>query len=80
MREALILLGHEGLVESIPRTGYVVASFTGQDVLETFHLRTILEAEAAGLAAERITEDGRHATDVGFRSSFGDTPTAYGDY
>jgi DNA-binding GntR family transcriptional regulator len=58
VREALILLGHEGLVESMPRTGYVVASFTVQDVLETFHLRTILEAEAAGLAAERITEEG----------------------
>ena len=31
---------------------------TVQDVLETFHLRSILEAEAAGLAAERITEEG----------------------
>jgi DNA-binding GntR family transcriptional regulator len=57
-REALVLLGHEGLVESMPRTGHVVASFTVQDVLETFHLRTILETEAAGLAAERITEEG----------------------
>jgi DNA-binding GntR family transcriptional regulator len=58
VREALVLLGHEGLVESMPRTGHVVASFTVQDVLETFHLRTILETEAAGLAAERITEEG----------------------
>ena len=56
-REALVLLGHEGLVESMPRTGHVVASFTVQDVLETFHLRSILEAEAASLAAERITEE-----------------------
>jgi DNA-binding GntR family transcriptional regulator len=57
-REALVLLGHEALVESMPRTGHVVATFTLQDVLETFHLRSILEAEAAGLAAERITEEG----------------------
>jgi DNA-binding GntR family transcriptional regulator len=57
-REALVLLGHEGLVESMPRIGHVVATFTVQDVLETFHLRSILEAEAAGLAAERITEEG----------------------
>jgi DNA-binding GntR family transcriptional regulator len=57
-REALVLLGHEGLVESMPRLGHVVASFTVQDVLETFHLRTILETKAAGLAAERITEEG----------------------
>jgi DNA-binding GntR family transcriptional regulator len=58
VREALVLLGHEGLVESMPRVGHVVASFTVQDVLETFHLRSILEAEAASLAAERITEEG----------------------
>lgn len=57
VREALVLLGHEGLVESMPRIGHVVATFTVQDVLETFHLRSILEAEAAGLAAERITEE-----------------------
>lgn len=58
VREALVLLGAEGFVESMPRIGHVVASFTVQDVLEVFHLRSILEAEAAGLAAERITEEG----------------------
>ena len=57
VREALVLLGHEGLVEPMPRIGHVVANFTVQDVLETFHLRTILETEAAGLAAERVTEE-----------------------
>lgn len=57
-REALVLLGHEGFVESMPRIGHMVTSFTVQDVLETFHLRAILEAEAAGLAAEQITEEG----------------------
>jgi DNA-binding GntR family transcriptional regulator len=58
VREALVLLGHEAYVEPMPRIGHVVASFTVQDALETFHLRSILEAEAAGLAAERITEEG----------------------
>lgn len=58
VREALVLLGHEGFVESMPRIGHVVATFTVQDVLETFHLRSILEPEAASLAAERITEEG----------------------
>jgi DNA-binding GntR family transcriptional regulator len=58
VREALVLLGHEGLVEPMPRVGHVVASFTVQDVLETFHLRSVLEAEAASLAAERITKGG----------------------
>jgi DNA-binding GntR family transcriptional regulator len=58
VREALVLLGHEGLVDPMPRVGHVVASFTVRDVLETFHLRSVLEIEAAGLAAERITEAG----------------------
>jgi DNA-binding GntR family transcriptional regulator len=58
VREALVLLGHEGLVEPMRRVGHVVASFTVQDVLETFHLRSVLEAEAASLAAERITREG----------------------
>jgi len=57
VREALVLLRHEGFLDSMPRIGHVVATFTVQDVLEVFHLRSILEAEAAGLAAERITED-----------------------
>jgi len=57
VREALVLLRHEGFVDSMPRIGHVVATFTVQDVLEVFHLRSILEAEAAGLAAERITEE-----------------------
>ena len=61
VREALVLLGHEGFVEPMPRIGHVVATFTVQDVLETFHLRSILEAEAAGLAAERITKEGMTA-------------------
>jgi DNA-binding GntR family transcriptional regulator len=58
VREALVVLGHEGFVESMPRIGHVVTTFTVQDVLEVFHLRSILEAETAGLAAERITEEG----------------------
>ena len=57
VREALVLLRHEGFVDSMPRIGHVVATFTVKDVLEVFHLRSILEAEAAGLAAERITEE-----------------------
>jgi len=56
-REALIVLTHEGLIDPIPRSGYMVAPITIRDVLEIFHLRTILEVEAIGLAADRITED-----------------------
>jgi DNA-binding GntR family transcriptional regulator len=55
-REALIMLSHEGLVDAMPRVGYVVTRLTVQDTLEIFALRIILEIEAIGTASERITE------------------------
>lgn len=54
-REALLLLTHEGMLESLPRVGYIVSKPTMQDILETFHLRILLEVEAIGLASERLT-------------------------
>lgn len=54
-REALMRLVDEGLVEVIPRKGYFVSQVTLQDVLESYQLRTILEPEAAALAAQRDT-------------------------
>jgi DNA-binding GntR family transcriptional regulator len=56
-REALVILASEGLIDPIPRSGYQVTSLSMQDMLEIFHLRSVLEVEAAGLAAERITDD-----------------------
>lgn len=56
-REALLLLTHERMLESLPRVGYIVSKPTMQDILETFHLRILLEVEAIGLAAERLTAE-----------------------
>lgn len=56
-REALLLLTHEGFLEALPRVGYIVSKPTMQDILETFHLRLLLEVEAIGLAVERITPE-----------------------
>jgi DNA-binding GntR family transcriptional regulator len=56
-REALLLLTHDQLLESLPRVGYMVTRPTMQDILETFHLRMILEVEAIGLAVERMTPE-----------------------
>ena len=56
-REALLLLAHENFIEALPRVGYIVTKPTLQDILETFHLRLILEVEAIGLAVRRITPD-----------------------
>ena len=56
-REALVILASEGLIDPIPRSGYLVTPISIRDVLEVFHLRTVLEVEAVGLAVDRITED-----------------------
>lgn len=56
-REALIVLSYEKFLEPMPRVGYIVVKPSIHDVLETFHLRMLLEVEAIGLAAERLSEE-----------------------
>lgn len=56
VREALAALRQERLVQTFPRRGYQIAPITFGDMNELFDLRTILEAGAAELACEQITE------------------------
>lgn len=56
-REALLVLEYEGLIDPIPRTGYMVTPITIRDVLEIFHLRSVLEVEAIRLAIDHITKE-----------------------
>jgi DNA-binding GntR family transcriptional regulator len=56
-REALLVLEHEGLIDPIPRTGYLVTPISIRDLQEIFHLRSVLEVEAIRLAVENITEE-----------------------
>src|ERR671932_262027 len=58
VREALSWLGQEGLVQVLPRRGYLVAPVTLRDVQEVFQLRLLLETAAAELAAEHVSEEG----------------------
>jgi len=51
VREALVLLSHDGLVEVLPRVGYRVTSISIQDIHEIFDLRFLLEGEAAAQTA-----------------------------
>jgi len=57
VRESLTLLDHEGLVQTLPRKGYLVSPITVQDVHNFFELRIILESAAAEMAASRITDE-----------------------
>jgi DNA-binding GntR family transcriptional regulator len=51
MRSALARLADEGLVQAVPRRGWVVSVVTIRDIHEVFDLRLMLEPEAARRAA-----------------------------
>ncbi|MDB5375547.1 MAG: hypothetical protein JWP04_4189 [Belnapia sp.] len=54
IRAALARLAAEGLVQAVPRRGWVVSLVTVRDIHEVFDLRLLLEPEAARRAAGRI--------------------------
>jgi len=56
IREALIQLSSEGLVEIRPRRGAIVAEIGQQRLYEMFEVMSELEAMCGRLAARRITE------------------------
>lgn len=53
IRAALMRLGQEGLLESLPGGGYAVRTFSEREVADAIELRGTLEGLAARLAAER---------------------------
>ncbi len=57
VREALGMLAHEGYVEVRPRRGYLVTHITLSDVKEIYHLRRLLEPDAARLASVNATDE-----------------------
>ncbi|MFZ5642753.1 MAG: GntR family transcriptional regulator [Bacillota bacterium] len=57
VREAIRKLELEGFVVMIPRKGAYVSGISVKDIVDVFEVRAALEALAAGLAAERITDE-----------------------
>lgn len=57
VREAIRKLELEGLVVMIPRRGTYVADLSIKDINEVYEIRTSLDILAAGLAAERISDE-----------------------
>ncbi len=55
VREALMRLAEEGLVELVPGKGARVKAFTPEEVEEVYGVRALLEGEAAREAALRVT-------------------------
>jgi DNA-binding GntR family transcriptional regulator len=54
VREALILLAREGLVDIEPRRGAIVRSFDAADLADLYDVRALIEPYAARRAATRI--------------------------
>jgi DNA-binding GntR family transcriptional regulator len=57
IREALLELSYEGLVEVAPRSGITVIGLSPRDVLDNFALLGTLAGKAAEWAAARITDE-----------------------
>lgn len=57
VREALVQLEMEGLVENIPNRGAFVVGLSTQDLKDILVLRKIYEVQATKWAIERITEE-----------------------
>jgi DNA-binding GntR family transcriptional regulator len=56
VREALRRLETEGLLSRTLSRGLIVREYSEADVRETYHLRRLLEGEAAAIAAPRLTD------------------------
>lgn len=57
VRNALLILSNEGLVEMSPHVGAVVSEITPEEIEEIFFIRGVLEGIAARLAAERMGDE-----------------------
>jgi DNA-binding GntR family transcriptional regulator len=57
VREGLLILRSEGLVELVPRRGFVVSPFSRQDVRDLFWAQAQLARELAARAAGKITPE-----------------------
>ena len=55
-REACNRLHHEGLLQAVPRHGYLVPEISFQSVRDLFEVRLVLEAAIAEFAAVRATD------------------------
>jgi DNA-binding GntR family transcriptional regulator len=57
VREGLLALSNEGFVRLVPRRGFMVESFTAEDVTDIFWAQAKLAGELAARAAKRMTTE-----------------------
>lgn len=57
VREGLLLLSSEGFVQLVPRRGFVVSTFTPEDIRDLFWAQAKLAGELAARAAQRAAPE-----------------------
>ena len=80
VRDALQMLGQEGLVTIKPRAGYFVTRITLKELGDMLELREILEVAAVERAAENISSDQLEALKTIHAGYTGDDDLAYTRY
>lgn len=80
VRDALLRLAQEGLIQAVGVRGYIVSELTPQDVLDVYDVRLALEVSSVDLAFSHITDgdltnmkvanEGIAATDYASRQQF----------
>ena len=80
LRDALQMLGQEGLVTIKPRSGYFVEHITLKELRELFDVREILETAAIERAVMHITEDLLHQLEHVHAGYTGDDDESYDRY
>lgn len=78
VREALIQLSAEGILENQARRGFVIRSMTPEDVKENYAVIGILDGYAAKLACDNMTE--RDLADMSFYIETMDIAVNSGNY
>jgi DNA-binding GntR family transcriptional regulator len=73
VREALNRLESEGFVTRKPGRLLVVKEFSIRELIETLHVRQVLEVESVGLAAGRIPEEELQAAEDAIRALLAST-------
>jgi DNA-binding GntR family transcriptional regulator len=80
VREALMQLVHDGMIESTSR-GFILRRYSNQEIEEIFEIRRLLEPAAAAIAAKKMTDGALEAMDraihAGIKASNADDFTAF---
>ena len=64
IREALIRLASDGIIQNASRKGFFIKGFNRQDVLENYFIIACLDSYAASLALGRLTDEDLNRMDA----------------